>query len=143
MSTQLTLAPFALLDNFFQHVEKVGCWQWTGATDRGYGKFYARHKTVRAHRWLYEQLVGPVPDGLVLDHVCRNRACVNPDHLEVVTQRENLRRSPLMGRNVLAQAPGTTARGGEALAASRGSERDSTNRDGDGMHPGFAAPVSN
>lgn len=90
MTEQLTLAPTDLLDLFFAKVDVGDCWQWTGATDRGYGKFYARYKTVRAHRWLYEQLVGPVAGDLMLDHLCRNRACVNPDHLEPVPQRLNI-----------------------------------------------------
>jgi len=90
--------PGSTLDRFFTKVEVGDCWLWVGATDRGYGKFYPHRKTVRAHRWLYEQLVGPVPAGMDLDHLCRVRACVNPDHLEVVTRSVNLARSPLMVR---------------------------------------------
>lgn len=73
-----------------------GCWLWTGSIDRdGYGR--ARYKGVprRAHRILYETERGPIPAGLVLDHKCRNPGCVNPDHLEPVTQAENIRRSPI------------------------------------------------
>lgn len=73
-----------------------GCWLWTGSIDRdGYGQ--ARHMGVvrRAHRILYEAERGPIPSGLVLDHKCRNPGCVNPDHLQPVTQGENLRRSPV------------------------------------------------
>jgi len=70
-----------------------GCWTWTGMSSEGYGRFYAvSKKYVRAHRWSYEHLVGPIPPGLVLDHLCRNTFCVNPAHLEPVSQRENVLR---------------------------------------------------
>lgn len=74
-----------------------GCWLWTASlTHNGYGKFWVDGAVVRAHRWIYEQLVGPIPDGLHLDHVhergCRSRRCVNPAHLEPVTNEENQRR---------------------------------------------------
>ena len=68
----------------------TGCWLWTASTRRGgYGGFWSGGKTVRAHRYAYERWVGPIPDGLELDHLCRNPTCVNPDHLEPVTHREN------------------------------------------------------
>ena len=79
-----------------------GCWLWVGALDgHGYGTFGAGGRddgTVKAYRWSYERFKGPVPVGLDLDHLCRVRCCVNPDHLEAVTRSENLKRSPLMGR---------------------------------------------
>lgn len=87
---------------FMAKVERVadGCWVWTASRDHcGYGKFHDG-RMVLAHRWSYEHHVGPIPDGLVLDHLCRNRACVNPEHLEPVTQRTNLLRG--MGPNVRA-----------------------------------------
>lgn len=65
------------------------CWLWTGHTNHGYGHFWHGTGMVYAHRWAYERLIGPVPEGLQLDHLCRNRACVRPDHLEPVTGREN------------------------------------------------------
>lgn len=69
-----------------------GCWEWVGNTDsQGYGRLTNRatRKMAGAHRFMYERLVGPVPAGLTLDHLCRNRACCNPSHLEPVTHREN------------------------------------------------------
>lgn len=67
------------------------CWEWTGAkTTGGYGQFWLKPKKVVSHRFAYEQLVGPIPEGLQLDHLCRNRACVNPQHLEPVTQQINI-----------------------------------------------------
>ena len=72
-----------------------GCWVWTGAlfTPYPYGAFQERTKhTVRAHRFSYELRYGPIPDGLPLDHLCRNPPCVNPEHLEAVSQGENIRR---------------------------------------------------
>jgi len=81
-----------LADRFWPKVEKTAhCWEWRGAKSRdGYGYFSVAPKTMRyAHRVAFELLVGPIPDGMQLDHLCRNRACVRPDHLEPVTGREN------------------------------------------------------
>lgn len=73
-----------------------GCWLWTASLDKhGYGQVRHGNTTGRAHRVIYEAERGPIPFGLVLDHKCRNPVCVNPDHLEPVTQAENLRRSPV------------------------------------------------
>lgn len=70
-----------------------GCWEWTGAlTASGYAEIRRTPKTLRVHRVMYELFVGPIPEGLVLDHLCRNLRCVRPAHLEPVTQRENLAR---------------------------------------------------
>lgn len=70
-----------------------GCWLWTKKVGwQGYGVARVNGRTVSAHRGAYELFVGPVPVGLVLDHLCRNRLCVRPDHLEPVTNAENIRR---------------------------------------------------
>lgn len=79
---------------FWSKVDKTdGCWEWLGAkTKDGHGRFRTPTSHVLAHRWAYEHLVAPIPDGLVLDHLCRNTSCVNPDHLEPVTVAENTAR---------------------------------------------------
>lgn len=80
---------------FWLHVQRTaGCWEWTGTRDqRGYGLHAETQAGVkkrwRAHRVAYTLLVGPIPDGLTLDHLCRNTSCVNPDHLEAVSAAEN------------------------------------------------------
>jgi hypothetical protein len=71
----------------------TGCWEWNKSLSKqGYGTFTANNKRYRAHRATYMALVGDIPEGLVLDHLCRNTRCVNPEHLEPVTQRENVLR---------------------------------------------------
>jgi len=83
-------------ERFWPKVDRGGaCWLWTGALYvNGYGAFRGPDgRTIRAHRFAYERVVGPIPEGLDLDHLCRVRACVNPAHLEPVTRAENLRRA--------------------------------------------------
>jgi hypothetical protein len=77
-------------------IREDGCWIWTASLDRsGYGRFFFSSPTRLAHRASYELLVGPIPDGLEIDHLCRVRCCVNPAHLEPVTAKENNRRKEL------------------------------------------------
>jgi hypothetical protein len=71
------------------------CWIWGLALNpNGYGHIEREGRHHGAHRWVYEQIVGPIPAGMTIDHLCRNKPCVNPDHLEPVTHAENLRRRP-------------------------------------------------
>jgi hypothetical protein len=74
---------------------ETGCFNWTGAKNRlGYGNWALMGRYWAAHRAVWEWTVGPVEDGLELDHLCRNVACINPDHLEPVTHQVNIKRSP-------------------------------------------------
>lgn len=84
-----------LIERFHAKVIETddGCWCWQGAlTYNGYGQFWDGTKTVRAHRWSYQHYVGAIPEGLTIDHLCKNPACVKPTHLEAVTIRENVLR---------------------------------------------------
>jgi hypothetical protein len=79
---------------FFSYIQPAAewdaCWIWTSWTDvSGYGRFGIGKKNVSAHRWSYQFFRAEIPDGLAIDHLCRNRLCVNPWHLEPVTWREN------------------------------------------------------
>lgn len=71
-----------------------GCWEWTAGlrNGEGYGNFHLRGRNCAAHRVSYAEFVGPIPEGADLDHLCRNRRCVRPSHLEPVTRKENLHR---------------------------------------------------
>lgn len=78
---------------FWSRVEKTdGCWLWAGYPTGGYGRIRVDGRRMAAHRFAYELLVGPIPDGLVIDHLCRNPLCVNPAHLEATTQQINVLR---------------------------------------------------
>ena len=88
-----------MLPDKLRQFDRVGdCWVWTGSINRdGYGTLGAGPGESRlAHRRVYEALIGPIPDRLELDHLCRVRHCVNPDHLEPVTHAENMRRAGLL-----------------------------------------------
>lgn len=82
------------MERFWNKVNKTEtCWLWTGTrTQGGYGRLRVNGQLWVAHRYAYERLVGPIPAGLVLDHLCRERSCVRPGHLEPVTFTENVRR---------------------------------------------------
>jgi len=91
-----TLTP---LERVSKKIDATGfCWLWRGALQDGYGSQIIDGKSWAAHRLVYTLLVGEVPTGLDLDHLCRVRHCVNPDHLEPVTRGENLRRSHNIGK---------------------------------------------
>jgi hypothetical protein len=80
-------------ERFFQSVHKTnGCWLWTGPVAYGYGSFTLAGRTFRAHRVSYILAGRDLPVGLVVDHLCREKQCVNPAHLEAVTSGENTRR---------------------------------------------------
>ena len=81
-------------ERFWAKVNKTEtCWLWTGRKNAdGYGQFRPKGKSVYVHRWAYELLIGPIPDGLTIDHLCRVRNCVCAAHLEAVTNRENILR---------------------------------------------------
>jgi hypothetical protein len=86
--------PGRIVDRFLAKVDGplFGCWEWTGYRDRGgYSVFWDR-KTVVGHKWAWEHVNGLTPAGNELDHLCRNRGCVNPLHLEPVTRSENILR---------------------------------------------------
>ena len=82
------------IERFWAKVKVVesGCWEWQGHLNRGYGRLRGDKKDILAHRYAYQLIKGSIPEDLTLDHLCRNRSCVNPDHLEIVTMRENILR---------------------------------------------------
>ncbi len=115
-------------DRFWAKVQiEEDCWVWSGHLTDGYGKFMWNHRQGQAHRFAYESFVGPIPEGLTIDHLCRNRACVNPAHMEPVTLAVNGLRGvsppatnarktdckwghPLSGENLIARPDGRECR---------------------------------
>jgi hypothetical protein len=114
-------------ERFWEKVEIGDCWEWLAVrTTHGYGQFMRSGPGSRlAHRWTWETLVGPVPEGLDLDHLCRNRACCNPDHLEPVTRRVN----QLRGATTVAAAfKATHCQHGHAWTPENSGVQDGTGR---------------
>lgn len=120
--------PTPVEERFWSKVRKGVCWEWLGPFyETGYGYLYVprqphqpqRYRKVQAHRLAYELLVGPIPAGLVLDHLCRNPKCVNPEHLEPVTSAENVRRGV-----------GMSVRNSRKQTCPRGHPYDIVERDG-------------
>lgn len=90
-----TRDPWERIVTKFEAKDGASCWNWTGAlNENGYGKIgMPGISPVYAHRLMYELCVGPIPKGLEIDHLCFNRRCVNPGHLEAVTRLQNVRRA--------------------------------------------------
>lgn len=92
----VTFGDFRILERHWKKIlvnQNTGCWEWQGVkTNGGYGMVCYKYKTHIAHRFFYKALVGSIPEGLELDHLCRVRNCVNPNYLEPVTHQENCRR---------------------------------------------------
>lgn len=93
-TVELQNKPKPPMQRFWKYVQKTdSCWLWTaGLSPDGYGNFLYGGRAGKAHRFIYEEFKGPIPDGLEIDHLCRQRNCVNPAHLEAVTHAENVRR---------------------------------------------------
>jgi hypothetical protein len=110
-----------------QKDSETGCWEWLGSlSHNGYPMSSLKNKRIRVHRLTYERFVGEIPEGMQIDHLCKNTRCVNPDHLESVTQQVNIQRGvsatktkcrkghPLTGENLhteIRKKTGTVKRG--------------------------------
>lgn len=110
--SEVSMPPqYSLFERFWSKVDRSGgpdaCWPWLACYDprpsKGYGRFSLRRRGLLAHRVAYELLVGPIPDGLTIDHLCRTPLCVNPAHLEPVTHRVNCLRGVGVGTKNIAK----------------------------------------
>jgi hypothetical protein len=81
-------------ERFLRQVDLSGdCWLWVGTKQtKGYGQFWFNGRGVLAHRWLHEEMYGPISDDMTVDHTCGTKTCVNPAHMEIVSRAENSRR---------------------------------------------------
>lgn len=107
---------------------RVDCWEWTETTNsNGYGRFFVAPHWVSAHRLSYELLKGPIPDGLHIRHLCHNRLCCNPDHLDVGTPKQNAQDSLDAGRTVRgARHPKSKLRDGDVVFIRQNPEKLTT-----------------
>lgn len=99
-------------------IDANGCWLWTASlNEKGYAQFKAEGRTQRAHKYTWQWVNGPVPLGLELDHTCRVRRCVNPDHLGPVTHRENVIRGDLVATTRRRKAAQTHCKHGHEFSS--------------------------
>ena len=95
--------PRSAEERYLEKIDKNGpngCWIWTAGEDgKGYGRFWVNGATRYAHRVIYELLIGQIPRGVLLDHICHNRICVNPEHIRLCNSRENCRNRAITKRN--------------------------------------------
>jgi len=95
---KLKISPIERFHTKYEIDPITGCHNWIGAKVYGYGKFWD-NKSYRVHRWIYEYLNGPIPEGLIVRHKCHNPSCVNPEHLELGTQQDNMNDKVKAGRS--------------------------------------------
>jgi len=86
--------------NNYEIITESGCWIWMGALARGYGQIEEKGKNLRAHRANYVKYVKPIPKKLIVRHICDNRCCINPDHLTLGTQQDNMKDMVGRGRSL-------------------------------------------